>query len=206
MRAQERKVRIKPSVAFASEEIARENIKVKLHSLLELLKTFKTASAEEQVVILEDLPTSHRSFNGWASEQLSTSTRKEAESFHSNSRVALHRSGMLERVDKALASVVAERSSVRSPKKREEAVAALARKLKLEAQLRKIGEDEVVRLKRKVKSLVETCDDLKMQLQAANREALILSKGIQSMRQSGSGRVVELSTVPSKSKPRESKK
>lgn len=202
MRAQERRVRAKPAVAFASEESARSNIQTKLTCLLDLLKMQKAASPGARDTILKNLPSSQRGFNGWASLALDARTRKLTGEFHSNSRVALHRSGMLERVEKALASVVAERYALKSPGKREATVAGLQRKLEIEFQLRRIGEDEILRLRRNVNELVEENGHLKNQLEAANREAALLSKSGRGFDQSSKGRVVKLASVAPKSKER----
>ena len=200
--AQERKLRPKPSVAFVSEENARQNIQIKLQYLLELLNSNKELSHFDRGVILKSLPTSHRGFNGWVSDQVDALPWRKIESFHSNSRIALHRSGLLDRVDKALASVVAARNAAISTDKKAETLAGLNRQLKVEAQLRKIGEIEVVRLKRQIKDLVDTCDDLRMQLEAANREASMLSASIAGAREPGKGRVVRLTAVSTKVKER----
>lgn len=195
MRPPERKIRTKPSIAFASEAKARENIQVKLHSLLESLTTHKKSNPVEQSALLNGLPTSPRAFNAWANDLLDAN-EATTEIFRSNSRIALHRSGLLDSVEDALASVRAAKSAVISSGKRVETVARLGRALKVESQLRKIGEEEIVRLKRRIEELIDSADELKMQLNAANREASRLSAGVRSSRAKGS--VVKLSSVARK--------
>ncbi len=195
MRPQDRKLRAKPSVAFASEASARENIQTKLQSLLELLKVHKDYSPADRSTLLKALPSSHRGFNGWASDQLDALAQERVGSFRSNSRIALHRSGLLERVEIALASVIAERNAVTSSSKRDESIAGLARKLKVEIQLRKIAEEEIVHLKRHIKDLADMRDDLRLQLNAANREASQLSASMQGAGKLAKGAVIKLSSV-----------
>lgn len=203
MRAQERRIRAKPAIAFAAEQSARENIQTKLKCLLDLVKMQKTASPAIRESVLKNLPSSARGFNGWTSQQLDARTRRQIGEFRSNSRIALLRSGMLEPVERALASVTAERSALRLPGKREATIAALQRELKLEAQLRKIVEDEVLRLKRQIRELDEANDVLTNQLNAANREASMLSVNRQVPGKLSNGRVVKLSAVPAKAKAKE---
>lgn len=200
MKAQERKLRPKPSVAFKSEERARENIQVKLQSLLKLLKENEGGSQAARKDVLLSLPASQRSFNGWSSDQLSPLALHGVKTFRSNSRIALLRSGLAEGVEKALSSVVANRNKERLPTKREVSVAGLSKKLKIEVLLRQIAEEEIVRLKRHIKDLLDASEDLKIQLDAANREASKLSIGMRNNRPLTKARVVKLTSVEKKPK------
>jgi hypothetical protein len=165
------KTRPKPSVADVNQQRAKENIHVKIHIISSALKpqssgpvSVDDVAYETSVAIRELLPATVRQFNLWQSEDLPEAIRIKAPVFGKNANKTLHAAELYNDVQRTVDAVTASRAKAIS-ESRAERISKYQGKADLANRLREIAEDEIIRLKRQLRSALDRNDVLARQLE-----------------------------------------
>lgn len=183
----------KPSVAFGSEQEARENIELKIEFLIRLVKRKATTLTAIEMTdarfleLLRTLPDSKRKFNGLSTDVLSDDLRAVTPIFRSNAAITLRRHpDLTDRVEKVLDAIRQAVEGLSQPPKKVEKAAALSRQLKLANDLREIAEDTIYTQKRELETLradvVSHKNKLESLRRAAEENAVVLRQEIKRLK------------------------
>lgn len=170
----------KPPVAFTNQAIAKANIIakrdliIKIVTRLEQVQPGTTIDSSQRRTFLAALPNSVAKFNHWSSESLEVELLGDGSPFRRNASATLRSCDLLPSVQAAISAVRACRLRPDPAVQHENMLTVLRRRLKMSEQLRAIAEESIRRTKSDYNALRKDYDALKLQLQAAHREAALL--------------------------------
>lgn len=165
------KTRPKPSVADTNRQKAKENVHVKINIIASALKpqssgpvSVNDVAYDLSVGIRELLPSTVRQFNLWQSANLPEAIQNKVPVFGKNANKTLHATSLYDDVQRIVNAVASSRAAAIS-ESRAERISKYQSKADLAKRLREIAEDEVIRLKRQLRSAQDQIDVLTRQLE-----------------------------------------